>query len=61
MRRRLGIIFILGLLFALCSCVAEVRTDDRYGHDREHRHNRYYYYDYDYPHEYDFYYRFRAH
>lgn len=62
MRRWLGIIVVIGLLLALCGCVATVRPDGYYhrGYHHEYPRYRYYYYDYGYPHEHGFYYRFRA-
>jgi hypothetical protein len=62
MRKSLGIIFIVGMLLALCGCVAEVRPGvGYYYYSRPHYYGypsyRYYYYDYSYPRGHDYYYR----
>lgn len=61
MRKMLGIISTVCLIFALCGCVAEVRTDGySHGYYHEYPRYRYYYYDYNYPYGYSFYYQYRS-
>jgi hypothetical protein len=48
--KKLGIIFIMSLAFALCSCVATIRPDGYNRHYyREYPTYRYHYGDYGYP------------
>ncbi len=64
MSRWLGIIYFMGLLLALCGCVATIQPDGYYydrGYYYEYPRYRYYYYDYGYPYGHGYYYRFRRH
>jgi hypothetical protein len=56
MKKRIGIILIIGLLLALCGCVAEVHPGGYYGYYGYYGYPSYRYYDYGYPYGGSFYY-----